>query len=417
MASAAPQAVAMPPTPAPRGLRYLVGSAGISVAGDWVLLTAAAIVVFRETSSTTAVSILLGLAAVPVVLLGPFAGAVADRYDRRLIMMVADVLNAAALLTCLGIVAAGHVLPGVYLAVGAVATVSTFHRPASEALLPNLVSADGLGRANSTIRLATRLAQIVGPAVAGGLITAGGVRLVLAADAASFLISGGLVLFIAASAAKPAPDGSSHSPFRAAAAGIGYARRRANVRTVIFAIGVISLVGPVVNAGTITLVSDELDLPDNRYALLLAIEGAGALVLALAFLALGKRLRVLPAGAGALIVTGVSAVLLGAAPDLWTAGVAMALQGAGVVGMQVGLASYLQRETEDNFRGRVMSLVSMVASFAALVGFAGAGPLVELVGVRQAFGLVGMVIVASSVPVVLLAWKVANPRGRTQPLA
>ena len=413
MASAAPSVTPARAEAPARGLRYLIGSAGISVAGDWLLLTAAAIVVFRETGSTTAVSVLLGLAAVPVVLLGPIAGAVADRYDRRLIMMTADVLNAAALLACLGVVASGHTLPAVYVAVGAVAVFSTFHRPASEALLPRLAGDDGLGRANSGIRLATRLAQIIGPAAASGLITAGGVRLVLAVDAASFLISGGLVLFVNAAAARPENDGARQSAFRAAGAGITYARQRMNLRIVVMAIGVVSLVGPVVNAGTISLVSDELKLPDNRYGILLAIEGAGALVLALGFLWMGKRLRLLPAGAAALIVTGASAVLLGAAPEMVTASVAMALQGAGVVGMQVGLASYLQRETEDAFRGRVMSLVSVVASFGALVGFAGAGPLVDVMGVRPAFGLVGAVIIVAAVPVVLLAWRTAMQERQT----
>ena len=386
------------------GLRYLIGAAGISVAGDWLLLTAAAIVVFRETGSTTAVSVLLGLAAVPVVLAGPIAGAVADRYDRRLVMMTADVLNAACLIGCLIAASMGHTLAAVYVAVGAVAVLSTFHRPASEALLPRLASDDGLARANSAIRLATRLAQIIGPAAASGLITAGGFRLVLAADAVTFLISGALVLFIGAEKARPASDGANHSPFAAAVAGIAYTHRRVNLRTVILAIAVISLVGPVVNAGTISLVSDELGLPDNRYGVLLAIEGAGALILALGFLALGKRLKVLAAGAVSVIVTGASAMLLGVAPGMLTAAVAMALQGAGVVGMQVGLASYLQSETEDAFRGRVMSLVSVAASFAALVGFAGAGPLVEFVGVRQAFGAVGIVILLASIPVIGLAW-------------
>lgn len=408
MASAAPGMAAAERKPPAGGLRYLIGSAGISVAGDWLLLTAAAIVVFGETDSTTSVSVLLGLAAVPVVLLGPIAGAVADRYDRRLIMVLADITNATVLLVCFAIFAAGYTLAAVYGAVGATAVLSTFHRPASESLIPRLASEDGLGRANSGIRLATRLAQIIGPAVASGLITLGGLRLVLAADAASFLISGGLVLFINAAAARPAPGGAAHSPLRAAAVGISYVRSRMNLRVVIAAIGVISLVGPVVNAGTISLVADELKLPDSRYGVLLAIEGAGALALALAFLWLGKRLNVLPAGACALIVTGASAVMLGASPSMAAASIAMALQGAGVVGMQVGLASYLQKETEDAFRGRVMSLVSVVASFSALLGFAGAGPLVDLVGVRQAFVFVGVVIVVASLPVVLLAWRTAR---------
>ena len=400
----------------PRGFRYLVGSEGISVAGDWVLLTAAAVTVFNETRSTTAVSVMFGLAALPTVLLGPIAGAFADRYDRRRLMFLADMLSALVLLGCLAGVAAGLKLPAVYLAVAAIAVIATFDRPASEALLPRLVAEGGLGRANSSIRLATRLAQIAGPAAASGLLSTGGLSLVLAVDAASFVFSGLLVLGIDPRVTMPGADGRSHSPLRAAVAGIAYVRARGRLLTVILAIGVVSFVGPVVNAGTITLVSDELQLADSRYGILLAVEGVGALLLALAFLGLGKRLRLLPTGAGALIVTGASAVLLGFAPNLLTASLAMALQGAGVVGLQVGFASYLQGEAEDAFRGRVMSLVSMVASFAALVGFAGAGPLVDGIGVRPAFAIVGSVIMLASLPVVTLAWRVARA-GRIARLA
>ena len=164
----------------PRGFRYLVGSEGISVGGDWVLLTAAAVTVFKETGSTTAVSVMFGLAAIPTVLLGPIAGAVADRFDRRRVMLLADMLSALVLVVCLVGVAAGLKLPAVYLAVAAVAVISTFDRPASEALLPRLVPRDGLGRANSSVRFATRLAQIAGPAAASGLLSTGGLSLVLA---------------------------------------------------------------------------------------------------------------------------------------------------------------------------------------------------------------------------------------------
>jgi len=73
--------------------------------------------------------------------------------------------------------------------------------------------------------------------------------------------------------------------------------------------------------------------------------------------------------------------------------------GMGVVGLQICFASYLQKETEDEMRGRVMSLVSMVASTAGLIGFALAGPAVYAVGVREAFAGAGVVICLSAVPV------------------
>ncbi len=385
-----------------RGLGLLVVGEGISVAGDWVLITAAAIVVFQETGSTTAVSILLALSAVATVVLGPFAGAVADRYDRRLLMVTADAGSAVALGICATAYGLGSHLWVVYGSVLAVGVLAAFDRPASEALLPSLTDEDGLGRANSALRLSTRLAMIGGPALASGLMGAGGFRLVLGVDAVSFVASAWLVTGIA----RPATAfvARAHSTFRSALDGIGYAASRHNIRTVIAAIGVTMFVAPIVNAGTLALVSDELKLPESRYGILLSAEGVGALVLAVAFIYLGPKLKLLLTGAGALIATGAATVALSTASGLGPAAAAMAVMGMGVVGLQVAFASYLQQESSDELRGRVMSLVSMVASLAGLLGFALAGPFVELVGVRNAFSVAGLIMNLSALPVLLLVW-------------
>jgi MFS family permease len=79
-----------------------------------------------------------------------------------------------------------------------------------------------------------------------------------------------------------------------------------------------------------------------------------------------------------------------------------------VVALQVAFASYLQQQTVDAFRGRVMALTSMVASLASISGFAVAGPLVDSIGVRQAFTLAGALICAASIPVLSLVWSAAR---------
>jgi len=393
-----------------RGLAQLVSAEGISVAGDWILNTAASIAVFKETGSTAAVSALLALAALPTLALAPIAGAIADRRDRRRVMAAADLASAAVLALCILVATAGSEMIAAFGAVFVVAGLATFHRPASEALLPSLVLPRDLGRANSTLRLGARLAMIIGPAAAGLLMTSGGFRLVLAIDAVSFVVSAVLVAAIPAVIMPAVAQGQS--AFRSAAAGLTYARRSNRVRTVILAIGVTMLVAPIINAGTLTLVADTLHLPDNRYGVLLASEGAGALALAIVFMSLGPRLKLLPFGALGLLTTGGATVALGLAPGFAAALAAMAVMGMGVVGLQVCFASYLQRETVDEFRGRVMSLVSMVASLAGLVGFALAGPFVYAFGVRQAFVGAGIVICLSALPVLqlVLSQRTAVPR-------
>jgi MFS family permease len=390
-----------------QGLVHLVLAQGISVTGDMVLLTAASIVVFRETGSVTAVSLLLGLAVIPTILLGPIAGTFADWYSRRRIMLGADLLSAFACLVALAVNQVVRIEASAFVSIVCVASLAAFYRPASQALLPSLVSNEQLGRANSALRLATSVANIAGPAAAAFMVAHGGLEFVLWADAASFLVSAALVFGIR-NVPLMGARATRNNAFREAWAGLDYARRSRRIRTITGAIAAVMLVGTLVNAGTLPLVSEALKLSESRYGILLAIEGAGAMGLAVVFLALGPGRRLLLTGSFALIGVGGTTVALGGATGFEVAAVAIFAQGASVVALQVAFASYLQREAIDAFRGRVMSLVSMTSSVAQLAGYAIAGPMVEWMGVRTAFMVAGAAICLVSVPVVSLAFVAAR---------
>ena len=132
--------------------------------------------------------------------------------------------------------------------------------------------------------------------------------------------------------------------------------------------------------------------------------------LAVVFMVLGPRLKLLTTGAGALLAVGASTLALGSAPGFLFAAAAIAVQGMSVVALQVAFASYLQQEAADAFRGRVMALTSMVASVAGILGFAAAGPLIDAIGVREAFAVAGGLICLASIPVITLAWTTARLR-------
>lgn len=390
-----------------QGLVSLVLAQGISLTGDAVLLTAASIAVYKETGSATAVSLLLGLAALPTVILGPLAGTFADWFPRRRILVGSDLLSALACMVALLVSEAVPTAAAAFVSIAAVSSLSAFYRPAAQALLPSLASDEDLGRANSALRLATSLAAIAGPATAAFMFDRGGFELVLLADAASFLMSGGLILLIQRVPPRQAGP-PRQSALRDAWAGLDYSRRNPRIRVITFAVGMVLLVGTLVNAGTLPLVSRSLDLPESRYGALLAIEGAGAMGLAVLFLVTGPGSRLLVTGSFALIGVGGTTLALGSATTFWLAAMAIFGQGAAVVAFQVAFASYLQRESADAFRGRVLSLVGMVASLAQIAGFAVAGPLVEGLGVRTAFMLAGAVICVTAVPVVSLAFTTAR---------
>ncbi|MGE3076749.1 MAG: MFS transporter [Dehalococcoidia bacterium] len=389
------------------GIILLVLAQGVSVTGDMVLLTAASIAVFRATDSATSVSLLLGLAAVPTVVLGPFGGTFADWFPRRTILVGADLLATVACLIALGVSEVSSTAVTAFLAVVSVASLGAFYRPAAQALLPSLATNDQIGRANSALRLATGLASILGPALAAFMVERGGLDFVLVADAGTFLVSAGLVLFIRNIPPRAETEGRRNA-FRDAWAGLDYAGKNPRIRTVTAAVGVVMLVGTLVNTGTLPLVSRTLELPESRYGTLLAIEGGGAMALAVIFLTLGPGKRLLVTGAFALIGTGGTTLALGSAQGFGVAAGAILLQGASVVGLQVAFSSYLQQEAEDAFRGRVMSLVGMVASFAQLVGYAVAGPVIEWLGPRTSFVIAGSAVCVVAIPVVAIAFAAAR---------
>lgn len=389
-----------------QGVFNLVLGQGISASGDLLLLTAASIVVYDKTNSATAVSLLLAMAALPTVVLGPIAGTIADWFPRRRILVGTDIASAAACGVALLLARTLPVQAAAFASISTVSTLSAFYRPAAQALVPSLVSQEGLGRANSAIRLATSLAAISGPAAAAFLTERGGLELVLVVDGASFLVSAGLALMI--QRIPPALGSTRRNAFKDAWAGVDYARRNRNIRVVTAAVGVVLLAGTLVNAGTLPLVSRSLDLPDSRYGALLAIEGAGAMGLAVLLIIVGPGKRLLVTGSFALIGTGATTIALGSAGTFGVAAAAILFQGASVVAFQVAFASYLQHEAEDAYRGRVMSLVGMVASLAQLLGFAVAGPLIDATGPRAAFLAAGAAVCLVAVPVVSLAF--ANAR-------
>ena len=187
-------------------LPRLILAEGVSVAGDWLLFAAASIAVFARTDSTIAVSVLWAFVALPTVVLGPLAGAIADRHSRRAVMVTADLTSALVLLACVPIELAGYRMAAVYSSVFVVNVLATFHRPASEALLPDLASEANIGRANSGLRMATRLAMIIGPVAASVLTTSGSFLLVLCVDSASFATS---ALLLATISARPGPAGGA----------------------------------------------------------------------------------------------------------------------------------------------------------------------------------------------------------------
>jgi MFS family permease len=160
----------------------LLGSSMSTVAIAWAVLESGA--------SATGLGYVFAAAVVPQVLLMAVAGAVADRFGRRRVMLGADALRCAAQASLAGVVFAGRPALWVFVLLASlVGTGEAFFTPALDALTVEIAPRDQLGNANALFGLATSATRIAGPALGGLLVALTGPGTVVAADAASYAVS------------------------------------------------------------------------------------------------------------------------------------------------------------------------------------------------------------------------------------
>lgn len=169
----------------------------ISLAGDWVLITALPFSLYERTGSALAASALLMVYLVPSFLLGSVAGVFVDRWDRRRTMVVAD-FSRGALLLLLLLPRTGDRLWLTYAVAFCQSAIGAFFGPAENALLPTLVDEAHLVPANALNALNNNLARLLGPPIGGVLFGLLGLNGVVLLDSASYGISGALIALIAA---------------------------------------------------------------------------------------------------------------------------------------------------------------------------------------------------------------------------
>ncbi len=168
----------------------------VSMAGDWMLYIALPFYVYEISGSTLATGAMFMAETLPRVLLGTVAGVFVDRWDRRLTMVVADVLRAVLLLLLL-LVRTVDQLWIVYLVAFTEAAISQFFNPAVSALLPRLVDEWQLLRANSLNAATGEAIRLVAPPLGGALMGPLGFGGLVLLDVSSYVISAVMVLLIA----------------------------------------------------------------------------------------------------------------------------------------------------------------------------------------------------------------------------
>lgn len=381
---------------------YLASAArAISTCGDFLAATALALALQQTGAGGTAVASLLLAASVPLVLLAPVAGRIADRVDSRQILVVAG-FGQAAVCLCLAIVRqpALIVVLMALLACGLAVT-----QPTLAALLPDMVRKDDLAKASSINQTAGTIGMLVAPAIAGIMVGELGTRLPLLLDAASYLslVAAGILL-----RTRRLPQEISETVPSAISADRRWTLRGDRLLAVMVA-AMATVVGAVgaINVIDVFFVRDTLGASATAYGLVSAAWTAGMLLGAVLFGRLGRRFTdpgLLVQGVLLLLAGVCTAVLVGSTArdalllvPLWLLG------GVFNGGLNVFTMVVMASRVPAQARGRAFAVLGAAVQGTGMAGLLLGGVLVDRFDPRALVataGAGGLIAILTCVPFV-----------------
>lgn len=370
----------------------------ISQVGDGLTNLALLIVINQLTGSTAAVAVMTMAIALPQLLFGLLAGVFVDRWDRKRILIVSDLLRSVLVLGLIFVRRPEDVW--MFYVLGFLqAAIGTFFDPAKSALVPDLVGRESLLAANGLSQTSRVLAGVVGAALAGVIVgTTGQGWPAFMLDALSFIVSTFLILRIVVPARQPqvaASSGASQvwAELREGLSFI-FSQRTLTGVTLTFAVTMLGL--GAVNVLFVPFLINILKVPTAALGVVEAAQVVGMIVGSGLVATLATRLKPTQMIVGGVTLLGVLIAGVGASGELWM--VLLGLLGVGLVLMpvQAAASTLMQSLVPTEKRGRAMSVVNTVITLASVISMGASGVLGDVLGVRQMFYLAGGISVLSS---------------------
>lgn len=397
-----------------RDFVLLWGGQTISLAGNGVFTVALPLEVLRLTGSSLDLGLVASARTIPAVLLLLVGGTVVDRVSRRTVMLVSDCACALSVGLVAVLIATGRsdvwALAGLSAIFG---FASAFFKPASTAIVADILPSDLLVSASSLTSLSQSLAQFLLGPLAGGLIVAfTGSAWAFGLDAISFAVS---ALCLAAMRRTAPPTATSSRMLAGISEGLRYCRSQPWLWWSMIAVGIANLVSfvPLVILQPL-LVSHVFHAGPVPLGVMYAASGAGGAIASLTATKKSQPRRrvgtIWAAWAGA----GVAAIAVGLSPTFWLAAVLMMATWFGITYGNILWFPLMQEEVPKALLGRV-SAVDWVFSLALTpIGAIMGGTLATLIGVRPTLVIGG--VIAAATGLVLLLPGVTEP-DRRRPVA
>jgi MFS family permease len=379
-----------------RNYQLFFGGQLISLTGTWMQQIAQSWLVYRLTRSSALLGFVSFAGQIPVFVLAPIGGAVADRLDRHRIIVCTQAISmvlafALAALTLAGVVRVWHV----FLLAAILGVVNAFDIPARQAFLVDMVGRDDLINAIALNSSMVNGARVVGPAIAGGLVAAVGEGWCFLLNGISYLaVIVGLLLMRLPHHRRLALSG--RSAIDDIVEGFRFSGQTAPIRALLVLLGIVSLTAMPYAVLMPVFADAILHGGAAGLGLLMGASGVGALAGALS-LAARRHIRGLGRWvACSTLMFGVTLLLFALSRTFWLSAALLVPIGASMMVEMAASNTLIQAMVPDALRGRVMAVYSMMFMGMAPFGALLAGWMAGRVGAPAAVAAGGLVCIVSS---------------------
>jgi DHA3 family macrolide efflux protein-like MFS transporter len=371
----------------------------VSTMGTALTSLAASIYVYRLTGSALSVGLMLMATAAPSLLVGLFAGVLVDRYDRKKIMVIADVLRAALVLAIPVLVPLNIIW--LYLVVMLTSAIGQFFDPAFESVLPEVASEEELASANSLMAISSFGSTAVGFAASGLIASAADINWAFYLDAVSFLFSAACVFLIRVKPIEAEEETSAAVVIKNLRAGIRQVFETLILRSLFTVMAFVLIAFGLSNALLLPFAIKALNATEFEYGLQEGLTSVGFVMGSLLMAKIMDRMREGAWLAISFIGMAVAGIIYSYLHSIPLAILVVMISGLLNAPASIGRRLIIQRNTPREMLGRVSSVFFVTRDVLFLVGMSAAG-LADLMDVRFLYLLSSVVLLVAGVLVLVL---------------
>ena len=378
----------------------------LSSVGTWMQKLAQSWLVFELTNSAWALAIDAFLGEIPIFLFSLIGGVVADRMDRRKLLLISQFIQMSCALTLAAMLFRGAVrVEFIYLLSFIVGTAQAFGGPAYQSIIPSLVPKEDLQNAIALNSIQFNLARVIGPVLGGVAMAQLGAAWCFTLNGMSFIA---VIISLLMLPARLPLGGTKESPLEAMKGGIRFVRDREGMLALITLAFLMTLLGLPLITFLPVMARDVLHLGADAYSTLLSVSGLGSVAGALIVAGMSNVRQKGRAALLILTLLGGLTMAFSASKVFWLSCVILFLGGAALISVFALVTSLVQLQTTDNMRGRVMSVYNVAFRGGMPFGNLTSGRLMQTLGAPEVLLINGGLLIALALYFLMIQRKIAR---------